>query len=61
MVPRLFLSAWQEPMYEFADVVLFLPAGSKACPLTIFEPLVIAISFRILNYRHYQVEQTPKL
>ena len=61
LVPRLMAPSWQKHLRKVSDVVLSVPAGHPAWPLSMYEPLTIGIIFPFIRYRPWRLCRSPVL
>ena len=55
IVPRLMSPLWRKQLYKAADLVITLPCGHPAWPLSMYEPLTLAFVFPFLNSWPWQL------
>jgi len=61
VIPRLCTTLWLKQLYKAADIVLYLPPAHSHWPVSMHEPLVIAILFPYSRYFPWQFKNTPRL
>jgi hypothetical protein len=59
--PRLLKPEWFRQLYKESDIVFDVPAGTWFWPASMFEPLIIGISFPFLSKPPWQLRSTPKM
>jgi hypothetical protein len=59
--PRLLAPYWRSHLHRAADLIFEIPAGGEYWPLTMHEPLILAIFFPRLPHRPWQLRQSPAI
>jgi hypothetical protein len=58
VIPRLMQPQWRKQLYKAADLVITLPAGHPAWPVTMFEPLTLGFAFPFLKHSPWQLRRS---
>ena len=61
LIPRLMTPMWQKHLRKVSDIVLSVPAGHPAWPVSMHEPLTIGIVFPFIRYRPWRLCRAPIL
>lgn len=61
VIPKLLASQWMKQLYKTADCITFCPPMQSFWTKSNYEHLCIAFVFPFLNFRPYQLRQTPKM
>jgi hypothetical protein len=59
--PRLLAPYWRSHLHRAADLIFEIPAGGEYWPLTMHEPLILAIFLPRLSHRPWQFRQSPAI
>jgi hypothetical protein len=61
VVPRLMTSHWRKILGKICDLVFTVPVGSDIWGHSLFEPLIVGISFLLCKHRPWRLRGTPML
>ena len=58
LIPRLLTSKWRKLLSKVCDVVVTIPVGTDIWDYSLFEPLVVAITFPLIKHRPWRLKGT---
>ena len=61
LVPRLMQPLWRKQLYKASDIVLTIPPGHAIWPLSMHEPLILAILLPYIRFEPWELRRTPKI